>query len=60
MLLVVSNDHYHFTEAGVPAFFIYSNGGMGYYHDVFDVPGAVTLNHVVGVAALLREMAGKL
>ncbi|MBE2288818.1 MAG: M28 family peptidase [Chitinophagaceae bacterium] len=55
-----NSDHYHFTEAGVPAFFIYSNGGMGYYHDVFDVPGVVTLNHVVGVAALLREMAGKL
>lgn len=55
-----NSDHYHFTEAGVPAFFMYSNGGMGYYHDVFDVPGAVTLNHVAGVAALLREMAGKL
>jgi hypothetical protein len=55
-----NSDHYHFTEAGVPAFFFYSNGGMGYYHDVFDSPEAVTLNRVAGVAALLREMAGKL
>lgn len=55
-----NSDHYHFTEAGVPAFFVYSNGGMGYYHDVFDKPEVVTLKHVAGVAALLREMTGQL
>lgn len=31
-----NSDHYFFTEAGVPAFFIYTQGGPSAYHDVFD------------------------
>lgn len=31
-----NSDHYPFSERGVPAFFIYSLGGPGYYHDVRD------------------------
>jgi len=31
-----NSDHYFFTEAGVPAFFIYTQGGPPAYHDVFD------------------------
>lgn len=48
-----NSDHYYFTEAGVPSFFIYSNGGKGYYHDIYDRPEELTLNHVAGVAQLL-------
>jgi hypothetical protein len=32
-----NSDHYFFTEKGVPAFFIYTLGGIKAYHDIFDV-----------------------
>ncbi len=50
-----NSDHYHFSEAGVPSFFIYSNGGKGYYHDIYDKGAEVTLNNVDGVAKLLID-----
>lgn len=31
-----NSDHYFFTEKGVPAFFMYTQGGISAYHDVFD------------------------
>jgi len=31
-----NSDHYFFTEKGVPAFFMYTQGGITAYHDVFD------------------------
>ncbi|MGI8635805.1 MAG: M28 family metallopeptidase [Segetibacter sp.] len=31
-----NSDHYWFTEKGVPAFFLYTLGGIKAYHDVFD------------------------
>lgn len=33
-----NSDHYFFSEKGVPAFFIYTNGGIKAYHDVYDRP----------------------
>lgn len=33
-----NSDHYFFTEKGVPAFFMYTQGGISAYHDVFDKP----------------------
>ena len=48
-----NSDHYHFSEAGVPSFFFYSNGGKGFYHDVFDKGEETTLANVDGVAKLL-------
>ena len=33
-----NSDHYFFTEKGVPAFFLYTQGGITAYHDVFDKP----------------------
>ena len=50
-----NSDHYHFSEAGVPAFFIYSNGGKGFYHDVFDKAEALSLNNIDKLVALLIE-----
>ena len=32
-----NSDHYFFTEKGVPAFFIYTQGGISAYHDVNDL-----------------------
>jgi hypothetical protein len=31
-----NSDHYFFTQAGVPSFFIYTLGGISAYHDVYD------------------------
>jgi aminopeptidase YwaD len=31
-----NSDHHFFSEAGVPAFFIYSMGSVTNYHDIFD------------------------
>ncbi|MBL7923519.1 MAG: Zn-dependent exopeptidase M28 [Bacteroidia bacterium] len=31
-----NSDHYWFSEAGVPAFFCYTMGGISAYHDIYD------------------------
>ena len=38
-----NSDHYFFTEAGVPSFFIYTLGGISAYHDVFDISATLPL-----------------
>ncbi|GAA4456077.1 M28 family metallopeptidase [Rurimicrobium arvi] len=48
-----NSDHFPFTQAGVPALFIYANGGKGYYHDVFDKPKEWSMNRVPEVFRLL-------
>lgn len=50
-----NSDHYWFSEKGVPAFFIYSNGGKGYYHDVFDKANELSLQHIDGVIKLIQD-----
>ncbi|WP_165836369.1 M28 family metallopeptidase [Taibaiella soli] len=50
-----NSDHYWFTEKGVPAFFIYSNGGKGYYHDVFDKASELSLTNIDGVIKLIQD-----
>ncbi|ALL04175.1 aminopeptidase [Pedobacter sp. PACM 27299] len=32
-----NSDHYFFTEKGVPAFFLYTQGGIAAYHDINDL-----------------------
>ena len=39
-----NSDHYYFTEKGVPAFFIYTMGGIKAYHDIFDRAATLPLN----------------
>lgn len=36
-----NSDHYFFSEKGVPAFFIYTNGGIRAYHDIYDLPATL-------------------
>ena len=50
-----NSDHYFFTEAGVPSFFFYSNGGKGFYHDIYDKGNEVSLKNVDGVARLIID-----
>ncbi len=54
-----NSDHYYFSEAGVPAFFIYGNGGKGHYHDVFDTARELSLTNTQDLQILLmRFVAG--
>lgn len=48
-----NSDHYFFTEKGVPAFFIYTMGGIKAYHDVFDISKTLPLNEYNNVFKLL-------
>jgi hypothetical protein len=47
-----NSDHYWFTEHGVPAFFMYTMGGIKAYHDVFDRWQTLPLNKIDDVFAL--------
>lgn len=55
-----NSDHYFFSQNGVPCFFLYSNGGKGYYHDVFDKASELSLTNIDNVARLLIEFTGML
>src|SRR5690606_4412105 len=50
-----NSDHYYFYLKGVPCFFIYSNGGPGYYHDIWDKPGTLSLTNIDQVQALIER-----
>ncbi len=52
-----NSDHYYFSEAGVPAFFIYGNGGKGHYHDVFDTAEELSLTNNQDLQTLLIRFA---
>lgn len=55
-----NSDHHYFHERGVPCFFIHSNGGKGYYHDVWDRVGELSLNNIDKVYHLLIDFTRKL
>lgn len=55
-----NSDHYHFSEHGVPAIFIYSDGGQGYYHDVYDKSDALLLTNYEETGKLLIEFTNQL
>ncbi|KAA5534767.1 M20/M25/M40 family metallo-hydrolase [Taibaiella lutea] len=50
-----NSDHYFFTEKGVPAFFIFSMGGKGYYHDIWDKADKVTLQNIPQFGELVKR-----
>lgn len=50
-----NSDHFPFSEAGVPAFFIYTRGGSAAYHDVNDRPAALSLAGFAGAFGLVRD-----
>lgn len=55
-----NSDHYYFSEAGVPAVFIYSNGTKPYYHDVFDQAKELNFENIDGLAKLLIDFTSTL
>lgn len=50
-----NSDHYSFSQAGVPAIFIYGNGTKPYYHDVFDTYKQLSMEHIDDLVKLLIE-----
>ena len=55
-----NSDHYPFSEAGVPAFFLYTRGGSAAYHDVNDRPKALSLVGFAGAFRLVRDFMNEL
>ncbi len=50
-----NSDHYWFTEAGVPCFFIYTMGGIKAYHDVYDIEKTLPLTEYMDLLTLITE-----
>ena len=50
-----NSDHYYFSEKGVPAFFIYTLGGVTWYHDVMDKSETLPLTKYNNVFQLLKS-----
>lgn len=48
-----NSDHYWFVQAGVPAFFIYTEGGPPHYHDINDTPENLPMSRYRQVFELL-------
>ena len=55
-----NSDHFPFSEAGVPAFFLYTRGGSTAYHDVHDRSVALSLAGFSGAFGLVRDFLGEL
>jgi aminopeptidase YwaD len=55
-----NSDHFPFSEAGVPAFFLYTRGGSQAYHDVHDVPAALSLVGFAGAFGLVHDFLNTL
>lgn len=55
-----NSDHYWFTEKGVPSFFIYTLGGVSFYHDIDDKENTLPLTKYKEVFKLLIEFAAQL
>ncbi|HOZ86147.1 MAG TPA: M28 family peptidase [Bacteroidia bacterium] len=55
-----NSDHYWFSEAGVPCFFIYTLGGVTSYHDVFDIEKTLPLTDYTDVCRLILEFTKRL
>lgn len=50
-----NSDHYPFSEKGVPAFFMYTLGGIKAYHDVFDKSATLPLHEIKDLSCLIKD-----
>lgn len=55
-----NSDHYYFTEKGVPAFFMYTQGGITAYHDVLDRSSTLPLTAFINLRKLLIDFTAQL
>ena len=54
------SDHYYFTEAQVPSFYIYTLGGIKAYHDICDRKETLSLVKFEEIFNLLRNFTAKI
>ena len=50
-----NSDHYFFTEKGVPAFYMYTLGGIKAYHDIYDISATLPLTAYNSLFKLLLK-----
>lgn len=53
-----NSDHYFFTQKGVPAFYLYTLGGVKAYHDIYDISATLPLtayNHLFKLLIKFNE-----
>lgn len=55
-----NSDHYYFSEHGVPAFFMYTIGGIAAYHDVFDKAETLPLTEMQDLYRFIIDFNNKL
>lgn len=55
-----NSDHYWFSQQGIPAFFIYTLGGIKAYHDVYDCPETLPLTEFTDLMVLLIKFLDKI
>jgi aminopeptidase YwaD len=55
-----NSDHYFFTEANVPAFFIYTMGTNKHYHDIFDTYNELSFSAFDKLSMLFEHFIRKL
>ncbi len=55
-----NSDHYWFSENDVPSFFIYTLGGVSYYHDINDRAETLPLTDYADVFRLVRDFIDEL
>ncbi len=55
-----NSDHYFFTKKGVPAFFIYTMGGISAYHDIYDKAETLPLTEFNDLFKLYIEFLEKI
>jgi len=48
-----NSDHYFFTEKNVPAFYMYTLGGIKAYHDIYDISATLPLTEYENLFKLL-------
>ncbi len=55
-----NSDHYHFSEKGVPSFFMYTMGGIKAYHDIDDIEKTLPLTKFKETFLLIRDFTDRL
>lgn len=55
-----NSDHYWFGKKGVPAIFIYTNGDVTAYHDIYDTPEGLSWKHYDPLFKLIRGFLASL
>jgi hypothetical protein len=55
-----NSDHYYFSQRDVPSFFIYTNGGIKAYHDIYDISATLPLTEYEDLFRLLRDFVNRI